>query len=164
VSKGRNRSLARTQGGLFRLSIYDLKPILFPYRKEKIPSGIIYRPVAKVKLFGPKSGPVVELFYVDSGADCTLIPLQLGQLLGLQAMGKARKIGGIGGSIETFQNRLTIEIGGWQFSCLLAWAQTDKVPNLLGRQDVFDHFDILFSQRRCQVTFNPVPISRKPRS
>lgn len=49
-----------------------------------------------------------------------------------------------------------MEIGSLQFYCLVAWAQTEKVSSLLDRQDVFDHFNILFNQKRRAVVFYPL--------
>lgn len=59
--------------------------IEFPYRKE--PSsreGYIYRPVAKVILKGAHGREIIDYFYIDSGADYTLIPYKLGQFLELK--------------------------------------------------------------------------------
>lgn len=49
--------------------------IEFDYRQERLHSGeIIYRPVAKVYLLKNKREWIAEYFYIDSGADYTLIP------------------------------------------------------------------------------------------
>lgn len=133
-----------------------MKPILFPYRKEKSPSGTIYRPVAKIKLFGPNTIQLEQSFYIDSGADCSLIPFGVGEILGLKTKGRAQRIGGIGGFIEIFHSRVKMSIGNFQFYCLLAWAQTERVPCLLGREDVFDHFNVLFNQKQKRVAFYPL--------
>lgn len=58
--------------------------ITFPYREEQSKIfGRIYRPVARVKFkFGGERIP--EWMYVDSGADITLIPRSVGDLLGFE--------------------------------------------------------------------------------
>ena len=40
-----------------------------------------------------------------------------------------------------------------RFDCTIAWAQIERVPFLLGREDVFEHFDITFQQRKKKTTF-----------
>jgi ABC-type uncharacterized transport system permease subunit len=51
----------------------------FPHRKEKSSTlGVIFRPVAKVIL----EDEFDQWLYVDSGADVSLIPLSLGDLIG----------------------------------------------------------------------------------
>jgi hypothetical protein len=40
-----------------------------------------------------------------------------------------------------------------EFDCTVAWAQIERVPFLLGRQDVFEHFDITFRQKNKKTVF-----------
>ena len=57
----------------------------FDYRREKLHTGeTIFRPVAKVYLLRNKNEWVAEYFYVDSGADYSLIPYQMGKFLNLE--------------------------------------------------------------------------------
>lgn len=75
--------------------------IEFDYREERIHSGeIIHRPVAKIYLLRNNQEWIPEYFYVDSGADYTLIPYRIGLFLGLEnhASEHIVDIGGIGGS------------------------------------------------------------------
>ena len=58
--------------------------IEFGFRKEKSSLfGEIKRPVARVILIN-KEIKIPEIFYVDSGADITLIPRSVGELLQLE--------------------------------------------------------------------------------
>ena len=129
--------------------------ILFRYKKEEGESGsVVKRPVADVFL---KSidGPWIEFHpYIDSGADLTMIPLSLGKLLGFKKRdGKIKRIGGISGSAPVIFVRGQIKIGDYQFSIRLAWCQTENVPPLLGRADIFDQFDIIFKQTEELILF-----------
>lgn len=57
-----------------------VKIIRFDYRQERLHTGkAVIRPVAKVYLL--RSGPewIAEYFYIDSGADYTLIPYRMGR-------------------------------------------------------------------------------------
>jgi len=129
--------------------------IEFEYRRQKLTSGdVIYRPVAKVYL--PRSGNewVAEYFYVDSGSDYTLVPYRMGRFLGLDTRASGlREMGGIGGRIGVRFAVIPMRIAVYQFDCTIAWAQIETVPLLLGRMDVFDHFDVTFQQRRKKTVF-----------
>ena len=74
----------------------------FAYKKEKLRSGeSILRPVAKVYLLRNRSEWVPEYFYIDSGADFSLIPYKFGRFLGLdEKTYDMRSIGGVGGLIS----------------------------------------------------------------
>lgn len=52
--------------------------IEFDYRKEKLRTGnAIFRPVTKVHILSSGNEWIAEYFYVDSGADYTLIPYKM---------------------------------------------------------------------------------------
>jgi hypothetical protein len=127
----------------------------FDYRQEKLPTGqIIYRPVVKAYLLAADNGWIAEYFYVDSGADYTLLPYRMGRFLGLEKFAlELREMGGIGGVIAARFATVPMRIERHQFDCTVAWAQVERVPFLLGREDVFEHFDIMFQQRRKKTVF-----------
>jgi hypothetical protein len=129
----------------------------FPYRPEPAPGGhTVYRPVAKVVFHGPNGRSVTQLLYVDSGADHTLLPYRLGKYLGLDQFGsEVQEIHGMNGSVGVIYACIDTELASLRFPVKVAWAQLEEVPPLLGRTDVFDHFDITFQQSRHLVLFNP---------
>jgi hypothetical protein len=68
--------------------------IEFDYRQERLRTGeTIFRPVAKVYLLRAEGEWIAEYFYVDSGADYTLIPYRMGRFLGLA------------GTLQSFRDR-----------------------------------------------------------
>jgi len=73
--------------------------IEFNYREELLKTGeFIIRPVAKVSLLRSDDEWIAEYFYIDSGADYTLMPYRMGKFLGLEKIAtEVRDIGGIGG-------------------------------------------------------------------
>jgi len=129
--------------------------IEFHYRQELLKTGdIILRPVAKVNLLRSENEWITEYFYVDSGADYTLIPYRMGRFLGLEKIAsEVREIGGIGGVIGARFAQVPMKIETYQFDCTIGWAQIERIPFLLGRQDVFEHFDITFQQRMKKTIF-----------
>lgn len=129
--------------------------IEFPYRQE--PSsreGHIYRPVAKVVLRGKDGREVVDFFYIDSGADYTLIPYKLGSFLGLKSeRGDVCEVQGISGVIGVIFSKIEMKIGEYSFESRIGWAQVEHVPLLLGRCDIFDTFKVTFLQPDKKVVF-----------
>lgn len=129
--------------------------IKYDYRQEKLRSGeIIYRPVAKVYLLSLDFGWIPQYFYVDSGADYTLVPYRMGKFLGMQKRaGDVQEIGGVGGGIKIRLTAIQMKVGEHEFASPIAWAQIENVPFLLGREGVFDHFEITFNQKNHMVCF-----------
>ncbi len=48
---------------------------------------------------------------------------------------------------------MSMKIDDHKFECKIAWAQIERVPFLLGREDVFENFNITFRQRDKKTTF-----------
>ena len=93
---------------------------------------------------------------VDSGAELSLITKQLGEDLGCsKTAGEIiSKAEGVGGSIEYLLRDIEIELDGHTFTAPVAWAQTDFCEEiLLGREVVFDLFDIEFKQAEEMIVF-----------
>lgn len=129
--------------------------IVFKYKQEPLGHGkSILRPVADVYL-KTKNDDWIEFHpYIDSGADITTIPLSLGRLIGLHMdEAKVEQIGGIRGSVPIIYDNSMMKIGLETFSVRIAWSLVEEVPPLLGRTDVFDHFDVTFKQREKQILF-----------
>ncbi len=129
--------------------------IEFDYRREGLHTGeVIFRPVAKVYLLRSENEWIAEYFYVDSGADYTLIPYRMGRFLGFEGIAsEVKEIGGIGGVIAARLGVVPMRIETHQFDCTIAWAQIEGVPFLLGRENVFEYFDITFQQRKKKTIF-----------
>lgn len=129
--------------------------IEFDYRQERLHTGeTIFRPVAKVYLLKSGNEWIAEYFYVDSGADYTLIPYRMGRFLGLERIAsEVKEIGGVGGVIGARFAVVPMKMDEYRFDCTIAWAQIERVPFLLGREDIFEHFDITFQQRNKKTIF-----------
>lgn len=131
-----------------------MEKIEFSFRKEQ--SGIfgpILRPVAHVVLVNGKN-KVPEILYVDSGADVTLISKSIGDLLGLKVRSTDRieEIKGIGErSVAMIIKKIKIQINNKIIFARISWALTEDVPLLLGRIDIFNLFDIVFSKNKRTI-------------
>lgn len=125
----------------------------FDFRRVLTPVGFVWVPLAQVILHHGRQSIEVEMT-IDSGADLSMIPLQVGLSLGLRKIRKpVRLLSGLSGGVPYVLLRLGFQLGPFRFRPRLAWAQVDDVPMLLGRTDVFSRFVIRFDERRRQVTF-----------
>jgi hypothetical protein len=119
----------------------------FAFRREGSDLfGPIWRPVARVTVIHRRRR-VPQLFYVDSGADVTLLPKSVGNLLGLtlvspQEIQEIKAIGERG--VPIVIRRLKLQVGSKVFPVRVAWCLLEEVPLLLGRLDCFRIFDITF--------------------
>ena len=121
--------------------------------------GIIYKPYARATLIHKEGSDHVEriieeTFLIDSGADITVIPHRVGIELRFPSVKQEelQPLGGISGSILVAYRQVEMEIGDYRFFCKIAWAQTDSIPFILGRLDVFDEFNVELRQKE-RVTF-----------
>lgn len=123
--------------------------IEFDYREESSEGKVILRPVADVIIHANKLS-VEAARYIDSGADMTLIPFRFGKALGfVQHVAEAIKhMHGIAGSIPYLSRKVKLQLGSDIFEAEIAWALIEEVPALLGRQNVFDRYEITFKQKK----------------
>lgn len=94
---------------------------------------------------------------VDSGAELSLISLKVGQDLGyaLADAESALLAETIGGRVEYVLRNVEMTIDGRSFIAPVAWLQTNTGGEqlLLGREVVFDKFNIEFRQADEQIIF-----------
>jgi len=125
----------------------------FPFTRVLTPIGLIQAPIVHVVLSHGTRAVEVEMT-VDSGADLTMIPHQLGKSLGLRATtSTTRRLSGVAGGLQYRLARLQIRLGQFTFPARVAWARHDDVPELLGRLDVFNKFAITFDEAHRRITF-----------
>lgn len=128
--------------------------IEFDFRDES--SGLfgkIKRPVAKITLIN-KHKKIPQIFYVDSGADITLVPRSIGEILEFDNPNPSEiiDIKGIGEKgVPMVLRRLTIQLGDIKIDSRIGWALIEDVPLLLGREDFFKYFDVVFSKNKKTI-------------
>lgn len=123
----------------------------FDFRKEKSGLfGTIYRPVARIILIHKKI-VVPEIFYVDSGADITLIPHSIGEILDFKNP-KPEEITNIRGisekGVSIVLREVLMQVGSTTIKTRVGWSLIEEIPFLLGREDFFKHFEISFVKNR----------------
>jgi hypothetical protein len=104
-----------------------------------------------------KESPIEMI--IDSGADITYLPKKVGERLGLVRLQhdlvfEARSVGSI---VPYVFRQMQVNIDGIFLSIRVIWGQgeQDEDEALLGRLDIFDRFDVLFSPKKRKVIFLP---------
>jgi hypothetical protein len=130
-----------------------LSRYIFKYTPEPTRGGTIYRPKARVQLQSKDKEWYSFWVYIDSGADLSLFTRSDAALLSLNLReGEYRPIMGIGGVlIPAYIHCVNLKIEGTVLSVKTAFADSDEVPRLLGRTDVFNHFRITFDEGKLET-------------
>ncbi|MCY7337084.1 MAG: hypothetical protein LH613_12875 [Chamaesiphon sp.] len=93
----------------------------------------------------------------SSGAEVSLVSREIGDLLGFTvSLGEELETGeGVGGEIAYINRSIDLTIDGHTFRATVAWILTENTnaPLLLGREVVFDLFDIKFVQAEERIEF-----------
>ncbi len=131
-----------------------MRLITFPYKTYRgIPC-----PIVSMGLKGP-GGWIRAEAYVDSGAFVSIFSPQeaAGLDLNYRQGEKTLITVGNGNLIPVYIHRLPVQIGSIKLRAAIGFSPGLGVGfNLLGRQDIFSHFDVTFSDSRKTVSFFPV--------
>ena len=121
--------------------------ISIPYRAPSGNISYVYRPHFDLKLsYGGKISPIISAL-VDSGADRSLFPAYLGEIIGIKIKKTKAKItvGGISNKITAYRHKLYIYVGTTKLSTNIDFSyDTDAV--LLGRKGFFNLFSKIVFQ------------------
>ena len=135
-----------------------MKRYIFKYTPEPTKTGTINRPTARVFLQSTKNEWYTFRVYVDSGADLSLFRKSDAKLIGLDLYkGEYRPMMGIGKSLlPAYTHKVKMKIEETTMEVLVSFADSDEVPRLLGRTDVFKHFKITFDEEKLEIIFEAV--------
>ena len=121
----------------------------FPYQKEDSALfGVTYRPVVDFEV-KTRFGWIPVLAYADSGADITLLPSSFLYFLNVKfTEEEVKEIGGVGGGrVPVIVREAELRICEEVIRVKVAIALIKDIPYLLGREGIFDHFDICFRNK-----------------
>lgn len=101
--------------------------------------------------------------YVDSGASLSVFSIKEAVRLGLDRRSgrKATITVGDGSFVTIHLHRLSVKIGHSHLKATIGFSPRLSV-NLIGRKDIFEFFDITFSDKDKIVSFYPRKASIKP--
>jgi len=132
-----------------------LKRYIFKYTPELTRRGIIHRPTARVYLQSKKGEWFAFRVYIDSGADISLFTKGDSKILELNLYeGEYRPIIGIGKIlIPAYIHKVKMKIGDTVLNADISFADSDEVPRILGRTNIFKHFKITFNESNLETIF-----------
>jgi hypothetical protein len=93
---------------------------------------------------------------IDSGADISVVSYEYGKLMGFQHYPDEVELSakGVGGVVTYLLRKAKISINGYEFENHFAWFQDESIDEIIiGREIVFDLFDIEFKQAEEMIIF-----------
>jgi hypothetical protein len=120
----------------------------FPYQKEdSVLFGVTYRPIVDFEV-KTKFGWIPVLAYADSGADITLLPRSF------LYFRDVKEIGGVGGGkVPVIVREVELRLCDEVIRVTVAITLIKDIPYLLGREGVFDHFEVCFRNKKRITSF-----------
>ena len=113
-------------------------------------------PIIPVRFFyKEKKTPVIDAL-LDSGGDFIVIPMPIAKYLGLK-MRRAGNVDTAGGEAALLKSKLTMIIGKMEQTATygnieIHVSTRDDIPVLLGRQPIFEDYEITFKKQKNQLT------------
>ena len=118
-------------------------------------------PTIPVTFVGP-SDSVDLVAILDSGADISVLPLEIGEQLGLSLTKDRSPCAGIGGDVETSEDHVRIRIMQghenytFEIPVKVVLDPGCNIPVLIGREGFFEEFEITFDESRERLSLKKV--------
>ena len=127
-------------------------------RRQTAHFGPYWFPLATIQLESSNGLFVPISVQIDSGAVISLLPRSIADLLGLAIFaGRKIEVRSVGGAITVaYVHSLKARFSGETATTIrFAIADSEHVPSLLGRLDIFEHFRIDFDPtlKQTSITF-----------
>lgn len=130
------------------------------YHFKKLPGkkgALIKTPSIPITFGSSSSLKLSEIALVDSGADCSIIPFGLAEVLNLDLSGDKSVSWGLSGEpIECIETKVKLNFGNSQenysFEIPVLVSPNDNCPVILGRKGFFERFKISFTARQGILT------------
>ncbi len=112
-------------------------------------------PIVPVKFsYENRDTPIIDAL-LDSGGDFIVIPMPIARYLGLK-LKKAGSVDTAGGTAPLFKSNLDMTIGKKDYTVVynnleIHVSGRDDIPVLLGRNPIFEEYEITFKKKRNQL-------------
>jgi|SRR3989344_7025830 len=126
----------------------------FPYQFRLIDNHKIPYPVVTIFLQTIR-GKRGYSFIMDTGADNLTLPIYMITLLGIKKGSLVESESqGIGKElVKTWEGKIPINFCGKQFIIHCSFTDNNKTPLLLGKENIFDKFNIIFDNDKEMTIF-----------
>lgn len=126
----------------------------FPYQYGYIDNRKIPYPLVPVEL-NTIRGSRSYAFIMDTGADDSTLPHYMMQLLDVDKKSlKQSTAQGVGKIlVKTWEGEITITFCSQTFSLPCSFTDNDKTPLLLGKEGIFDRFNLIFDNDKQMTVF-----------
>jgi predicted aspartyl protease len=126
----------------------------FPLKWKSTQLGAIADPVILIPVL-TKYGYQNFDFLVDTGADCSIMPCSVTEDLDIELSSLPRmRFSGIEGrSVLAYITKITVKITNTPIEITCALSTNEKSPFILGRKDIFSHFNISFNNKNKLIRF-----------
>ena len=121
--------------------------------------GFVWVPYATLALHGAGGRYREVSFQIDTGAVITLVRKSVAGMLGIRLEGgEALELGSVAGTpVPVFRHVVEVRLGNLPpFALPVGIADSERVPNLLGRLGIFDRFTATFDPTRHETRFEPI--------
>lgn len=137
--------------------------IAFRYKKIERPNPFpaIHLPVIPITLIG-KDEAIEVMGLLDSGADYSLIPKEIAEVIGMNLKKNPEPIGGINGECDAINSdiRIKVQRGHESYTFLVNAYVIDSLdddfPVLIGRDGFFEQFKITFDESKRNISLKKV--------
>lgn len=130
----------------------------FPIVEKKTNLGSL--PDVKIPLhLHTKLGYQPVLFLLDTGADFTMLPKHLAEWLGidLSTLPQNRSYGIEGNKgVIVWAGKIRVKICRHELEIRCLFSDNESCPYLLGRADIFSHFNILFDNANSKIKLTKI--------
>lgn len=120
-------------------------------------------PFINIKLRNKNSKLINAIALIDSGADISVIPKDLANILGLNEKENTKGITqGIGGDVKVRRSYINVIVSGKNekynlfIPVLILQDYNQDIPILLGRNGFFENFHITFQQNKKKIKLKKV--------
>ena len=115
----------------------------------------IKTPSIPVRFKGNSAFKINAVALVDSGADCSVIPMGLAEVLNVDLSGPKQDSFGLGGKIECIESNVTVTLKQnhekYEFRIPVLVTSDDSCPIILGRNRFFEKFKITFDSKNKKL-------------
>lgn len=117
--------------------------------------GVLSEPIIPTLILTKSGEYQLYDFILDTGADCSILPKTIAGDLGIdiKALPKISFKGIEGNTINAYLTKITLKITKTPIKVTCALSCNEKSPFILGRKDIFSHFNILFDNKGKQIRF-----------